>query len=97
MSQVKVIYSSKPVKKSNASQASMFLFMLSISNTNTASVVLTIVFPLLLLKNIKSHYSFSKMQTQGCVTFSVKKLILPFGHSNVASVVTYLFNLLHPS
>lgn len=97
MCQVKVIYSSKPVKISNASQVNRFLFMLSISNKNTASVVLTTVFPLLLLKNIKSHYSCSKMQTQDCVTISVRTLILPFGHSNVASVTTYLFKLFHPS
>lgn len=55
------------------------------------------MFPLMLLKNIKSHYWCSKMQTRECVTNSVSKFILPFGHNNVASAITHLFNLLHPS
>lgn len=54
VSQVKDIYSSKPVKISHAWQANKFLFMLSISNINKASVILTVVFPLLLLKNKKT-------------------------------------------
>lgn len=93
-----VIYSSKPVKKKRIkSITSKKDSIYAISNTNTASVVLTIMFPLMLLKNIKSHYLCSKMQTRDCVTTSVSKFILPFGHNNVVSAITHLFNLLHPS